>query len=255
MRPAHGGDLIRRDAAAGTVEAHHPVGIDQQQPRDQVDVVAPGDLAVVEQRVEGHRVGDFFQVLFDGCHGILDEDVEKHDVVLGQDDAGPADLARQLLAGWTPGCRQLEQHQLTFEVGQPNLFTGEEVRLSDFEGQLVLLKLATTWCPTCQQLSGEIRRASVVLAEHNVVFLDVFVQDSVATVEEYLEKIAYPMTFHALLDDGQVARSYNIYLIPRLLLVDADRVVRFDSAGRSVSADEIAAMGRAHRPPLAARGS
>ena len=133
--------------------------------------------------------------------------------------------------------------------------TGEEVRLSDFEGQLVLLKLATTWCPTCQQLSGEISRASAVLAEHNVVFLDVFVQDSVATVEEYLEKIAYPMNFQALLDDGQVARSYNVYLIPRLLLVDAEQVVRFDSAGRSVSADDITAMVREHRPPVAAQGS
>ena len=39
--------------------------------------------------------------------------------------------------------------------------TGEEVRLSDFEGQLVLLKLATTWCPTCQQLSGAPRHLQV----------------------------------------------------------------------------------------------
>ena len=147
------------------------------------------------------------------------------------------------------------------EAGQPApdftlpSISGEEVRLSDFEGRLVLLKLGTTWCPTCRQLSAEISRAGEVLAESNVVFLDVFVQDSVATVEEYLEKIAYPVNFHALLDDGQVARSYNIYLIPRLLLVDAERVVRFDSAGRSVSADEIAAMVRAHRPPVAAQGS
>lgn len=147
------------------------------------------------------------------------------------------------------------------EAGQPApdftlpSISGEEVRLSDFEGRLVLLKLGTTWCPTCKQLSGEISRVGDVLAENNVAFLDVFLKDSVAMVEEYLENTANPKNFHALLDDGQVARSYNIYLIPRLLLVDADRVVRFDSAGRSVSADEIAAMVRAYRPPVAAQGS
>ena len=133
--------------------------------------------------------------------------------------------------------------------------TGEEVRLSDFEGQLVLLKLATTWCPTCQELSGEISRAGKVLAENNVAFLEVFVKDSVATVEEYVADAGYPMASHALLDDGQVLEGYNVYLIPRLLLVDADQVVRFDSAGRSVSADDIAAMVREHRPPGAAQGT
>ena len=133
--------------------------------------------------------------------------------------------------------------------------TGEEVSLSDFKGQLVLLKLATTWCPTCKQLSAEISRAGDDLAANNVVFLDVFVRDSVATVEEYLAEMDYPMTFHALLDDGQVSDDYNVYLIPRLLLVDADQVVRFDSAGGNVSAEDIKAMVRQYQPPAAEQGS
>ena len=140
------------------------------------------------------------------------------------------------------------------EFSLPSI-TGEQVRLSDFEGQLVLLKLATTWCATCQELSGEINRAGKVLAENNVALLEVFVKDSVAAVEKYVAGAGYQMTFHALLDDGQVLEGYNVYLIPRLLLVDADQVVRFDSAGRSVSADDIAAMVREHRSPGTAQGT
>jgi len=132
---------------------------------------------------------------------------------------------------------------------------GEEVSLSDFKGQVVLLKLATTWCPTCKQLSTEISRAGDGLAASNVVFLDVYVRDSVATVEEYIAEMEYPMTFHALLDDGQVSDEYNVYLIPRLLLIDADQVVRFDNAGGNVSAAEINAMVREYSPPVAAQGS
>ena len=132
---------------------------------------------------------------------------------------------------------------------------GEEVSLSDFRGRVVLLKLATTWCPTCKELSGEISRAGDDLAASNVVFLEVFIRDSEATVEEYVEGAGHPMTFHALLDDGQVYKDYNVYLIPRLLLVDADQVVRYDSAGRNVSAEEINALVKQYLPPVAEQGS
>ena len=147
------------------------------------------------------------------------------------------------------------------EAGEPapdftlKSIAGAEVSLSEFKGRLVLLKLATTWCPTCKQLSGEISRAGDGLAASNVVFLDVFVRDSEAMVEEYLAGTEYPMTSHALLDDGQVYEAYNVYLIPRLLLVDADQIVRFDSAVGTVSAEEINAMVREYAPPAAAQGS
>lgn len=116
---------------------------------------------------------------------------------------------------------------------------GQDVSLSDFRGRLVLLKLATTWCPTCKQLSGEIEKVGTFLKEQDVVVLEVFVQDSAPMVEKYLGESEPPMTFFALLDDGQVYDAYNVYLIPRLLVVDAAQSVRFDSAGRNVLADDI----------------
>ena len=71
---------------------------------------------------------------------------------------------------------------------------------------------------------------------------EVFVRDSRATVEDYVASTKHSATYHALLDDGQVYKAYNVYLIPRLLLIDADQVVRFDSAGRNVLAEDIAFM-------------
>ncbi len=119
---------------------------------------------------------------------------------------------------------------------------GEDVALADFKGRLVLLKLATTWCPTCKQLTAEIKKVGDFLAEKDVVVLEVFVQDSMTTVEKYLGDFNPPMTFHALLDDGQAYKAYNVYLIPRLLVIDADQVVRFDSSGRNVSAEDLRSM-------------
>ena len=132
---------------------------------------------------------------------------------------------------------------------------GQEVSLSDFKGQLVLLKLATTWCPTCRQLSAEIDKVGDLLKEKDVVFLEVFVQDSPAMIEKSLAGKEFPMTFHALLDDGQAYRAYNVYLIPRFLVIDAEQIVRFDSTGRNVLADDIISMIEEFSPSSTTGGS
>jgi len=111
---------------------------------------------------------------------------------------------------------------------------GQEVSLADFKGRLVLLKLATTWCHSCKELSAEIAKIGNFLKDQDVVFLEVYLQDSEEMVETYLNGIEHPMTFQALLDDGQVYEGYNVYAIPRLLIVDADQVVRFDSGGTGI---------------------
>ena len=126
---------------------------------------------------------------------------------------------------------------------------GQEISLTDFKGRLVLLKLATTWCPSCKQLSAEIDKVAEFLKEQDVVVLEVFVQDSQAMIEQYLGDAQPPMTFHALRDDGQAYEAYNVYVIPRLLVIDAEQIVRFESAGRIVSAEDITRLvGEFNRP-------
>jgi peroxiredoxin len=141
------------------------------------------------------------------------------------------------------------------EAGEPapdfklQSLTGEEVSLSDFKERMVLLKLATTWCPTCKLLSAEIRKVGPFLKEQKVVVLEVFVQDSKETILDYLGDHEPPMTFHALLDDGQAYEAYNVYLIPRFLVIDKDQVVRFDSSGHNVMADDIRALVQEYNHP------
>jgi thiol-disulfide isomerase/thioredoxin len=132
---------------------------------------------------------------------------------------------------------------------------GQEVSLADYQGRLVLLKLGTTWCPTCKEMSAEIDKIGTFLKERGVVVLEVFVQDSAAMVEKYLGGTERPMTYRALLDDGQVYKAYNVYLIPRLLVVDAKQSIRFDSVGRNVLAEDIAALVDEFGPPPEAKGA
>lgn len=122
------------------------------------------------------------------------------------------------------------------EVGKPapgftlKTLDGQSVSLADFKGKVVLLKLATTWCPSCGQLSKELAALGDFLKEKDVVLLDVFLQDTPEMIARYLEGKSFPMTHRILIDDDmQVYRDYSIYLIPRLLVVDRTQKVRYDN--------------------------
>lgn len=107
---------------------------------------------------------------------------------------------------------------------------GKDVRLSDYRGRTILLKLATTWCPTCKQQSQEIKEVEDFLAKNNVAVIEVFLQDSEKMVRKYLEGEEFAMPFVALLDDGSALKAYNVYLIPRVLLIDREFRIRRDGS-------------------------
>ena len=116
---------------------------------------------------------------------------------------------------------------------------GVPFKLSDHKGELIILKLATTWCPTCVQQSSEFAQASDYLKANNVRLVEVYLQDSEKMVKEYKSKIKYDFTHHTMIDDGQALKSYNVYLIPRVILIDRDFKVLRD--GNILSANQIKA--------------
>ena len=98
--------------------------------------------------------------------------------------------------------------------------SGKQISLSQFKGQPILLKVGTTWCPTCSQQNDEIEKIRAYLKENNVHFIDVFVQETDSSVQRYLNKSSNQPPDVVILDKGKIARALNLYLIPRLILVD-----------------------------------
>ena len=105
---------------------------------------------------------------------------------------------------------------------------GEEVSLSDFRGKPIILKLATTWCPSCKQQVKELIQIEEFLVDNDIALIEVYVDEPEEAVREYLQQRKSKLTSVALIDEGQVARAYRLYTIPRLLLIDADFKVRRD---------------------------
>jgi peroxiredoxin len=121
------------------------------------------------------------------------------------------------------------------EVGKPapgfklQTLDGKSVSLADFKGKVVVLKLATTWCPSCLQLSRELAAVGDFFKEKDVVLVEVFLQDSPEMIARYFEGKRFPMAHHVLIDDMQVYKEYGVYLIPRLLVIDREQKVRYDN--------------------------
>jgi len=134
-------------------------------------------------------------------------------------------------------CLALSTPASAIDIGSPppdfKLTTpdGKVVQLSDFKGRIILLKLSTTWCPTCKQQTKEIEDAAGFLKKNNVVVIEVFLQDTEEMVAEFLQgKDFQGVDFFPLLDDQQVYKAYNVYLIPRVLIIDQDFTVRRDGS-------------------------
>jgi thiol-disulfide isomerase/thioredoxin len=108
---------------------------------------------------------------------------------------------------------------------------GRDVKLSDYRGRPVLLKLATVWCPSCQAASREICGLSRFWADNDITVIEVFLQDSAAGVRDHLKnRDCGGFDQVVVRDDGQVLEAYDVYLIPRLLFLDRDQRIRRDAS-------------------------
>jgi len=111
------------------------------------------------------------------------------------------------------------------------LDTGEEVSLSQFAGQPVLINFWATWCPPCRAEMPWIENVYNEFKEQGLVVLAVDAGEKVppSMVEETVARYiaSQGLTFPVLLGDNtyDVQRDYQVYGLPGTALVNRDGVV------------------------------
>ena len=117
---------------------------------------------------------------------------------------------------------------------------GQEVRLSDLRGKVVLLDFWATWCGPCRRELPTINKLAEKLKDKGVVVLGINEEDA-SKVRSF--NTHYKYTFMTLEDNSRkVQRAYHANAIPNVFVIGRDGVVVQHFVGTREEGDLVAAL-------------
>src|SRR5713226_7767768 len=120
---------------------------------------------------------------------------------------------------------------------------GQEVKLSDLHGKVVLLNFWATWCKPCKEEMPAMQAAYDRLRGAGFVVLAVNELEDAAKVIEHVRSHGH--TFPVVMDhDNRVANRYGVVGLPASFLVDRQGIVREHIFGNLLTEERIADLVR-----------
>lgn len=109
----------------------------------------------------------------------------------------------------------------------PRLGEDGEVSQADLAGQVGLLNVWATWCPSCRVEHPYL----VQLAERGVPVYGLNYKDDDAAALRWLEQLGDPYRFNIADREGTLGLDLGVYGAPETYLVDATGVIRYRHVG------------------------
>lgn len=108
---------------------------------------------------------------------------------------------------------------------------GEEVKLSDYRGQKVLLNFWATWCPPCRAEMPDMQKFHESDDEAVILAVNLTETEKSATgVEQFLDE--YGITFTVLSDKNTVVSNmYEAQALPKSFLINEDGTIHNIAVG------------------------
>ncbi|TLY26220.1 MAG: TlpA family protein disulfide reductase [Nitrospirae bacterium] len=120
---------------------------------------------------------------------------------------------------------------------------GQEVKLSDLRGKVVLLNFWATWCKPCKEEMPAMQASYDKLRDQGFVVLAVNELEDVDKVIEHIRTHGH--TFLVVMDhDNRVANRYGVVGLPASFLIDRQGVVREHIFGNLLTEERIAELVR-----------
>ena len=108
------------------------------------------------------------------------------------------------------------------------LGNGEAVNRDDLLGELVLVNVWATWCPTCLAEHGELLR---IRRETGLKIVGVNYKDDPEKAREWLRRYGDPYAFNVLDLDGRIGVELGVYGAPESFLVSPDGTIVYKLIG------------------------
>ncbi len=103
---------------------------------------------------------------------------------------------------------------------------GDNVRLSEHLGEVVVLHFWATWCGPCRQQIPRLDQLHSTYGSAGLVLLGMNVDDDASRAVEFVRTLA--VSYPVLLDPGKsVAPLYGLGAVPMTVLIDRAGVVRY----------------------------
>ena len=105
---------------------------------------------------------------------------------------------------------------------------GNQVRLSDFRGQPIVLNFWATWCSPCRVEIPHLEALYTKYKDQGLVVLGMNTETDYMKVKRFAEpRISYTV----LLDGGTQAQGYDVSGIPCTYYIDREGIIRHRSIG------------------------
>ncbi len=101
-------------------------------------------------------------------------------------------------------------------------------KLADHRGKRVVLEVFASWCGACRRVTPELAAVHRERGD-DVVFVGVSVDDSVEQARAAKERWGIP--YPVLLDDGSVAKDYDVSVLPTVIMIDEAGEIRHATNG------------------------
>ena len=125
---------------------------------------------------------------------------------------------------------------------------GQEVRLSDLRGKIVLLNFWATWCKPCKDEMPAMQASYDKLRGQGLVVLAVNELEDTEKVIEHIRSHGH--TFTVVMDhDNRVANRYGVVGLPASFIVDRQGIVREQIFGSVLTEDRITEMVKRYGDP------
>ncbi|NLY59072.1 MAG: DsbE family thiol:disulfide interchange protein [Gammaproteobacteria bacterium] len=104
---------------------------------------------------------------------------------------------------------------------------GRVISQDDFKGQVVLVNVWATWCPTCRAEHGFFNK----LAEQGVVIHGINYKDNSEAARKWLDDLGNPYQLNVEDPQGSLGVNLGVYGAPETFLVDTDGVIHYKYIG------------------------
>jgi peroxiredoxin len=108
--------------------------------------------------------------------------------------------------------------------------SGENIRLSELRGQVVMINFWASWCGPCRQEMPLLDELHARYSPMGFTMLGVNVEEDASKARALLDDL--PVDFPILFDsNNEVSRVYDVVAMPSTVLVDRDGNIRYVHRG------------------------